>query len=140
MKIEIVKTDLELKRCFPVMQQLRSQLTLEIFVERVNRQSKEYGYCLVYLEDADEVKSVAGFIIREMLPLGKFLYIDDIVTNHSDRSKGYGSWLFDWLVNYARVQGCAHLHLDSRLEREDAHRFYNRKGMNVTGYHFALKL
>jgi GNAT superfamily N-acetyltransferase len=75
-----------------------------------------------------------------MLPLGKFLYIDDIVTSQDDRSKGYGSQLFDWLVNFARVQGCADLHLDSRLEREDAHRFYSGKGMNVNGYHFALEL
>ena len=31
-------------------------------------------------------------------------------------------------------------HLDSGLQRRDAHRFYAREGMAASGYHFAVKL
>jgi GNAT superfamily N-acetyltransferase len=130
----------EIKRCFPIMVQLRPNLTEPEFIERVTRQSDQYGYRLVYLEEAGQIMAVAGFIIREMLPLGRFLYVDDIVTDAAERSKGYGRVLFDWLADYARSNDCAHLHLDSRLDRKEAHRFYLRQGMTISGHHFALKL
>ena len=85
-------------RCFPIMVQLRPNLSIPEFIERVKRQSQQYGYQLVYVEEAGAVKAVAGFIIREMLPLGRFLYVDDFVTDEAERAKGYGSFLFDWLV------------------------------------------
>jgi GNAT superfamily N-acetyltransferase len=140
MPVKHARRQAEIKRCFPIMVQLRTDLTEPEFIERVTRQSDQYGYHLVYLEEAGQVVAVAGFIIREMLPLGRFLYVDDIVTDAAERSKGYGSVLFDWLTDYARSNNCAHLHLDSRLDRDDAHRFYLRQGMTISGHHFALKL
>jgi GNAT superfamily N-acetyltransferase len=130
----------DILRCFPIMVQLRPNLSISEFLERVKRQSEQYGYRLVYVEEAGAVKAIVGFIIREMLPLGRFLYVDDFVTDEAERSKGYGSFLFDWLVTHARQRGCEQLHLDSRLDRTEAHRFYQRQGMRISGHHFALKL
>lgn len=138
MKVKIASTEQEIQKCFPIMVQLRPRLALADFLERVRHQSAHYGYRLAYLEDTSVVKSVAGFVIREMLSLGRFLYIDDFVTDSSERSKGYGAYLFNWLAGYAKEQECQHLHLDSRLDRPDAHRFYLRQGMRISGHHFAL--
>ena len=119
---------------------MRPNLTCPEFIDRAKRQAQQFGYRMVYLEDAGSVKTVAGFVIREMLPLGRFLYVDDFVTDAPNRSRGYGRMLFDWLVAYARRQSCDQLHLDSRLDRTEARRFYERQGMHVSGYHFALRV
>lgn len=37
----------------------------------------------------------------------------------------------------AEREGRDQMHLDSGLQRLDAHRFYEREGVKKTGYHFA---
>lgn len=139
MKLKLAATEEEIERCFPVMAQLRTHLTADEFVVRVQRQRQD-GYSLVYLEDAGAVKAVAGFRIMEMLWCGRSLYVDDLVTAEDQRSKGYGDALFDWLVEHARAQQCEQFDLDSGVHRAAAHRFYFRKRMEITCYHFSMKL
>jgi len=71
---------------------------------------------------------------------GRTLSIDDLVTHDSDRSRGFGAALFDWLVEHARENGCEYLTLDSGVQRFAAHRFYLKRGMDITSHHFQLKL
>ena len=138
--IAFARTDLEIQNCFPVMAELRPHLRAEDFVARVRRQNRDSGFELAYLADAGAIKSLGGIRISECLFNGKYLYIDDLVTSVSARSAGYGAKLFDWLVQYAREQGCDELTLDSGVQRFDAHRFYQARRMNINCHHFALKL
>ncbi len=39
----------------------------------------------------------------------------------------------EWLREHAHREGCAELHPDSGLQREAAHRFYQRLGLIVVG-------
>jgi hypothetical protein len=50
----------------------------------------------------------------------------------------YGSELLNWLKIEGRKLKCSQLHLDSGVQRTDAHRFYAREGMNMTCYHYAI--
>jgi ribosomal protein S18 acetylase RimI-like enzyme len=77
------------------------------FAARVLHQQKE-GYQLAFLELDGVVRSVAGFRIFNLLFSGRTLYIDDLVTHDSDRSRGFGVALFDWLIEYAKEQACEH--------------------------------
>lgn len=129
----------DIDRCYPVMRELRPHLTAEEFARRVRRQ-EQAGYRLACLEDGGEVRSVAGFRILENLAWGKFLYVDDLVTRAADIGKGYGGALFDWLLNHAKEQNCDQFHLDSGVQRFDAHRFYLGKGMAITCHHFTTAL
>jgi len=137
--VSLARNDQEIQSCFDVMAALRPHLKREEFVSRIRRQQEGSGYELAYLA-AGTVKAVAGFRISECLAWGKFLYVDDLVTSSSDRSEGYGGILFDWLVDYARTAGCDEFHLDSGVQRFDAHRFYLRKRMAIEAHHFGLKL
>ncbi len=139
MNIKLAETDEELTRCFPVMHQLREPLIAENFVAQIRRMQTE-GYHLAYLEDAGEVKALGGFRIFEMLARGRFMYVDDLVTDAADRSKGYGDALLDWLAEYAKTHECEYLNLDSGVHRFGAHRFYLRKRMDIVCHHFSLKL
>lgn len=139
MNIALAETDTAIARCFPVMAQLRPHLVADSFVARV-RTMMSAGFHLAYLEDEGAVRSVAGFRIMDRLFCGLTLYVDDLVTDSNSRSRGYGDALFDWLVAHARAAGCAHFDLDSGTQRVDAHRFYLRKRMNISCFHFALPL
>lgn len=138
--ILIANTDSEIQRCFPVMAQLRPHLIEAEFVARVRRQNQCAGYSLVFVEEAGRVTSVAGFRISECLHNGRYLYVDDLVTDESARSRGHGGLLFDWLVQHARDNDCNVLTLDSGVQRFDAHRFYLAQRMDIVCHHFALKL
>jgi GNAT superfamily N-acetyltransferase len=127
-------------RCFPVMAQLRPHMTSEDFASQVRRQREQYGYRLVCAIEDDRVVAVAGFRVTECLAWGKFLYVDDLVTDEGCRSTGCGKQLLDWLINRAKEEGCDQLHLDSGVQRFDAHRFYLRERMLITSHHFALNL
>jgi GNAT superfamily N-acetyltransferase len=138
-KISLAETDAQIAACFPTLHELRPHLVEAEFVQRVRRQQQS-GYQLAYLQLDENVVSVAGFRVSECLASGRFLYVDDLVTQASVRSLGYGDQLFDWLVAYAKSQDCEQLQLDSGVQRFAAHRFYLRKRMEITSHHFALKL
>lgn len=137
--IHLAEEAADIRRCYPVMAQLRPHLTEEAFVAQVQRQFAE-GYRLAYLTEEGEVRAVAGFRLQEMLSRGRFLYVDDLITDGESRSRGHGAALFAWLVKYARAHDCPHLDLDSGVQRYDAHRFYFRERMTIRSYHFGLDL
>lgn len=138
--IALAETDADILRCFPVMAELRPHLIEADFVRRVRRMQPS-GYQLAFLEDdTASVRSVAGFRQMDLLFSGKTLYVDDLVTDAASRSKGYGDQLFDWLVARARAEHCAEFSLDSGIQRVDAHRFYLRKRMKISSFHFSLPL
>jgi len=138
--IRIAKTPKEILRCHPVMRELRPLWqSPEQFVERVQRQ-QEQGYQLAFVESNGEICAVAGYRFMESLFSGKFLYVDDLVTRESDRSRGFGGELLDWLIEQAREHDCENLELDSGVQRFDAHRFYFSKRMSISSYHFRIKI
>jgi GNAT superfamily N-acetyltransferase len=129
----------EIRRCYPILKQLRVHLNESAMVNQIVRQ-KDQGYFLAYLESESKIRSVAGYRFCENLSSGKLMYVDDLVTNLEDRSKGFGQILFDWLVSEARQKGCRQITLDSGVQRFGAHRFYLRKGMDIVSHHFAMRL
>lgn len=138
--ISLALTDSDIARCFAVMAQLRPHLIEADFVDRI-RQMQSDKFQLAFLEDElGMVRSVAGFRVMEKLHSGRTLYVDDLVTDADSRSKGHGDRLFDWLVAKARALGCDEFSLDSGTQRVDAHRFYLRKRMKISAFHFSLPL
>ena len=139
MRIQLATTAEEITACFTVISELRPHLSLEGFVALVARMQKNHGYELAFVDD-NGIKAVAGIRIAEWLHTGKYLEIDDLITTETDRSKGYGAMLFDWVTDHAREQECAQLRLVSGVQRADAHRFYLNKGMKFEAKYFSLNL
>ena len=137
LKPRIARTDDEITACFPVMLELRPHLRREHFLKTIRDMERD-GYKLAFLLGGDRVVAVAGYRVKRMLCCEPFLYVDDLVTTADDRSLGYGAMFLAWLMEQAREEGCTQLHLDSGVQREDAHRFYKRNGMVVSGLHFRI--
>ncbi|MBK6910924.1 MAG: GNAT family N-acetyltransferase [bacterium] len=132
----------QIRLVYNVMRELRPHLTADQFVEQVLRQMREHGYILIYIEESGQPLAAAGYRRTELLHWGKVLYIDDLVTAAAARGRGCADHLFKFIVNQAREEGLAAVHLDSGTHagRYDAHRFYHKHGMSITSYHFVLNL
>lgn len=138
--IRIAETDDEILKCFPVMAELRPHFnSQDEFLEQVKRQMSTANFRLVYLEE-NEVKSVGSYRIGEWLGGGKYLEIEDLVSKSDERSKGYGGKVFDWLIEFAEKENCAHVKLVSHVTRFGAHRFYLKKEMSIEAHYFSKKL
>ena len=138
-RITLAQSDQEILDCYSVLAELRPHVQPDEFLPRVKKLAEVAGYQLAFLTD-DGVKAVAGFRISEWLAGGKYLEIEDLVAVSSERSKGYGGELFDWMVEHARENDCEQLRLVSRVTRFDAHRFYLNKRMIIEAYYFSLNL
>ena len=140
MGVKLATTDEEIRACHRVMRQLRPRHERELlFVDRVHLQQRE-GYRLAALSHEGQVRAVAGYRIGHNLAWGKYLYVDDLVTDEAARSAGHGRELMSWLTEQAKQAGCDELHLDSGVQRFGAHRFYLREGMDITSHHFTIKV
>jgi GNAT superfamily N-acetyltransferase len=137
--VQLAESDAEIAACAPVMAQLRPDVASEDFVTRVRRLAAG-GYRLACVVEDGRVAAVAGFHVRENLPWGRHLYVDDLVTDTTRRSTGAGRALVEWLVAHARAAGCGRIELDSGVQRFAAHRFYLRERFEISSHHFSLDL
>lgn len=138
-EINTAQSSDDIALCYATLAELRPYLKEVDFATKIKRLSESTGFRLAYLIDGD-VKAVAGYRVSEWLHAGKYLEIEDFVTNSTERLQGYGRKLFDWLVAQARLEGCSQLRLVSGLTRTDAHRFYVRQGMVHEAQYFSLDL
>ncbi len=138
-EIRPLTTAAELRTIWPVAQQLRPHLDEGRFVEQALRQMQG-AFRATGLYDGGVARAYAGWRVHENLVYGLHLYVDDLVTDQTVRSRGYGKALLDWLKDEARRQGCAKLQLDSGTHRKDAHAFYLREGLRIEAFHFGIAL
>lgn len=123
-----------------VLIELRPGLTLEEF-DAIYHEGYPQGLRYVAAYDGGRCVGVAGWRIHALTahPPRK-LYVDDLVTTSAARSTGVGQALLAHLEKEARAAGCAALDLDSGVQRFEAHRFYLRERMHITGHHFTKSL
>ncbi len=136
---QLAQTDEEIEGCYPVLSQLRTNIGKAEFLRRIKMQMKK-GYHLAYIEDESVIFSVAGFRLGECLAWGRYVYVEDLVSEQKARSKGYGQRLLHELIRFAKARNCGEIHLDSGVQRFEAHKFYLREGMKISSHHFSLKL
>ncbi len=132
-------TDDEIAACYDVMAELRPHVAREGFVALIRSMQAE-GFRLACVRTGGRVVAVAGYRISTNLFLGRNLYVDDLVTAGSERSNGHGRAFLAWLRGIAVENGCRALHLDSGVQRQRAHEFYLREGLELSSYHFSVRL
>lgn len=137
MEVLFLESGQEAPEVLDVLLQLRLQYNRESLAQQIFKQMQA-GYRVAYVQSDEGVLAAAGFVVGEKLAWGKHIYIDDLVTNSSCRSKGVGRFLIDWFKRYALELGCEQLHLDSGVQRFGAHRFYLGERFNIASHHFSI--
>jgi GNAT superfamily N-acetyltransferase len=134
--MQIRELDLkELPEAYEVLSQLRGELSYEEFEDLVyEMRHKEYKMIGVY--EGVELVTYAGVYVQTNLYHKRHLFVDDLVTYDTFRSRGYGDAMIEYLLNYAKVAMCENIVLSSGVQRGGAHRFYERMGFEKTSYMF----
>jgi len=125
-------------KAFPVMKQLRTHLDECTYLELVIDARENDRYKMYALLDNNEIVAVIGFKPMITLSSGKFIWVCDLVTDTTLRSKGYGEKLLTYLEGWAIENNYESISLSSGLQRTDAHRFYENK-MNYDKASYVFK-
>ncbi len=139
MNIVVASSSSQIEKACIVLQELRPQYSLENLIQAVTDEITD-GYKLVFVEENENVLSVAGFSIAFKLAWKTHIYIDDFVTSEKLRSRGAGKTLLNWIKEYGRENGCGQIHLDSGVQRFAAHKFYLREDFKIASHHFSVEL
>jgi GNAT superfamily N-acetyltransferase len=137
--VELPPGDSRLALAWEVMAQLRPHRDPSA-MDAVYQEAHPLGYRVTARFGDGACRAVAGWRIGVNLHLGRNLYVEDLVTDSAVRSAGHGAALLDHLRGVARVAGCRALHLDSGVQRHEAHRFYFRERLHISSHHFLEEL
>lgn len=113
-------------QAFPVMTQLRTDITEHTYLDLLKEMRKE-GYRLFAFSINEQIVSLAGFCIRTNFYNKRHVYIYDLITDSSHRSRGYGENLFGYIHQWSLENGAEIVALESGVQRTEAHRFYEEK-------------
>jgi GNAT superfamily N-acetyltransferase len=133
--LELAPGDDRLKAVYPVMRELRPDLSDDEMAEQYAAGYAD-GYRMAAVFDGDDCRAAAGYRFLTNFVSGKHIYVDDLVTAEAWRSHGYGRLLNKYLVELARKEGCGSVQLDSATHRVKAHRFYFRERYTISAFHF----
>ena len=125
----------DLIHAFPLVKLLRNHLCLEQYLQLTTDMMKN-GYKAYGLYQNGKIVSYAGFALLTNLYYGKHVWVYELVTDESSRSKGYGRLLLEKIEEYAEANGAKSVALSSRLDKTDAHRFYEKYDYDKVSYVF----
>jgi len=140
-KLITVSSKVELEKCYPVMKELRKDLTLSNFLSMYEKAHAENGYqVIVAKNEAGAIVGVMGLRILNDLVHGRHVYIDDLVSSEKFRSKGLGSLFLVHAESYARENDCTNLRLCTGIDNENGKRFYERNNWSIRAVVFKKKI
>ncbi len=135
MNIVECNSDAEIMSTYPVMSQLRPHVAKEDYLDLIREMEGQGGQLIAAME-AETVVGCAFFRRETRLFTGPMVYVDDLVSDENQRSKGVGHALIDWMSEFCREHGIKNLVLDSAVHRGQGHKFYFREGFTITSFNF----
>lgn len=139
-KIVKIKSSADLEKCYPIMKELRKDLTLSDFLELYNEAHQHNSYEIIALEKDRTFLAIMGYRILYDFVHGKHLYIDDLVSSENYRSKGLGTLLLKHAEDLANEFGCRGLRLCTGIENNSAKKFYERNLWNLRAIVYKKKI
>lgn len=130
----------DLERFYPVMKELRKDLSYQDFQHLYEKAHEADGYEVVGFESQGKVVAVMGYRVLHDLVHGKHLYVDDLVSTESQRSKGFGAKLLAHAEDLAKEFSCKGLRLCTGIENEKGKKFYERHGWSLRAVAYKKKL
>ena len=118
-----------------------TELNQERFDVILNTELNSDDFLILVYEEEDGICGVMEMRMTDQLHhAGRIAEIMSLYVESDRRSKSIGKQLFQEAVRYAEKAGCIQMELNSSTWRTDAHRFYEREGMNKDHFNFTMKL
>lgn len=124
-----------------LLAELNPELDSETLGRRLDTIERDHShYELHGAFDGEDLVAVCGAWLATKLWCGRYLEIDNLVTDPSRRSEGAGTQLMEAMETLARERDCQILVLDSYASNTASHRLYHRLGYEIKGFHFVKSL
>lgn len=127
-----------LARAEPLHRQLRPNLAHD-YADYLRRMFAE-GAEMAVLVEADIVRAVSVYRCFHTTFHGRRFYLDDLVTDESQRGRGFGATMMGWCEQRARDRGCDVFDLDSGTQRPRTHKFYFKLDFGIFAFSFTKPL
>jgi len=128
------------QRFYHLLKQLRPHLSFEDFLQTYDEANNSNQFQFIGIEENDHLVALMGYRILFDFVHGKHLYIDDLVSSESHRSKGYGAMLLEHADKIAKENGCSNLRLCTGVENERGKTFYEKNAWQLKALVFKKKL
>lgn len=102
------------------LEKILSDDSTPVFVVELNGSVVGYAFCV--LKDYNGDKLMNDF---------KTVYIDDLCVDESFRRKGIGKILYDYVLNFATINGFNSVTLNVWADNKNALKFYESLGMRI---------
>lgn len=135
-----IESPVDLERAFAIIRELRPRLSLEDFLEIRHAARSRDEYRLIGIFEDECCLSIMGFRILFDFVHGRHLYVDDLVTTATQRSRGLGRRLLEFAEDEANRLDCETIRLCTGIENADGIRFYRKNGWENRALVFKKKL
>ncbi len=122
-----LSTKEDLEKAYLVLKELRISLSFQDFIATYDAARNADAYTIVGAMKDKSPIAIMGYRILFDFVHGKHLYVDDLVTSSSQRSKGIGAELLRYAETEAIRLGCHGLRLCTGIANEAGRRFYERE-------------
>lgn len=139
MDIRRVETVDQAKQVFPIISALRPHLDEAEYLELLTAAKRESKYILLGAYEGDHCLGLAGYRILHDFVHGKHLYLDDLVVKESDRSKGIGTVLLEYVENIAKENDCKGYRLCTGKDNNRGKSFYERNNLDFRAVVYKAK-
>ena len=139
-KFITAKDKSDLVRFYPVMKELRPDLSYGDYLTIYEEAHAANGYEIVGLESGSHIYAVMGYRVLTDYVHGRHLYIDDLVSTAAQRSKGFGAKLLKYADEIAHELQCKSLRLSTGIDNEMGQKFYEREGWNLKSVTYKKKV
>jgi GNAT superfamily N-acetyltransferase len=96
---------------------------------------------LIALREEIAVGTVDCIVVPNLTRGGRsFMLVENVVVARAARRQGVAGRLFDALIDLARAAGCYKVQLLSRIDRAEAHLFYESRGLRPLAQGYRLYL
>ena len=130
-------TSSDLSDAATLLTQLNPETPASLIATRLEHILTEHShYHLFGAFAGGKLAGVAGAWIATKIWCGRYLEIDNLIVDPTQRSAGIGGQLIRHLESLARDQECNIVVLDSYTANHPSHRLYHRLGFEIWGFHF----
>ncbi|MFI7553201.1 GNAT family N-acetyltransferase [Micromonospora sediminimaris] len=96
---------------------------------------------LIALREETAVGTVDSIVVPNLTRGGRpYMLVENVVVARSARRQGVAGRMFNALIDLARAVGCYKVQLLSHVDRCDAHRFYESRGLRPVAQGYRLYL
>jgi len=119
----------------PLLTQVNKKTPPDILEMRIKEMVTQNYKCLgIY--DGEALIGICGLWFMTRHYCGRSLEADHVMIDPAYQGKGVGKKLFEWIFEYAEVNGIEAHELNTYVNNSGSHKFYFNLGYIIKGFHF----